>query len=125
MQETPQAPVHLDVERALEMVGDPLTVVKILGLARDALRRDTERLPALLAAGETTPVAGALHTLKGMLPLFCDDALVQQVVACERVAKAAGAAELAAIYPDLGARLRVLLAEIEAYLAQLPPEPLS
>ena len=120
-----QQPMHLNVERALEMIGDPVTVLKILGMAQAALRRDTERLPALLAAGDVAAAAGILHTLKGMLPLFCSDSLVQQVSACERAAKAAGAADGLPLYPEVGAQLKTLLAEIDAYLAGLPPVPLQ
>jgi hypothetical protein len=57
-----------------------------------------------------------LHTLKGFIPIFCCDALCDQVAAVEFLSKTADAREVAAAYASLSPKLKQLKVEIDLHL---------
>lgn len=111
--------VHLDVPRALEMVGDEPSVRDILRMAEQGLRRDLLRMEQSLRAGDVADVRQVLHTLKGSLPIFCADPLTEQVRAVEQLCKTAGAPEVASAYGGLAQELARLADEIQVHLESL------
>lgn len=105
--------VYLDVERALDMMGDEQEVRDILRLAKENLRENLPKVRSLVQAGQMVEAAEILHVFKGMLPVFCADDLTEQVTVSERTAKTG--ASLPG-YPEVAGKLEQLLHEIQAYL---------
>lgn len=116
MSKATDAPVHLDVQRALEMLGDEPSVQEILRMAEQGLRRDIPHLEQLLRTGEVAEMRQVLHTIKGSLPIYCADPLIEQVRAVEQLCKTAGAPEVAAVFGALEKELTRLAGEIQVHL---------
>jgi HPt (histidine-containing phosphotransfer) domain-containing protein len=111
--------VHLDVPRALEMVGDEASVRDILRMAEQGLRRDLLQMAQSLRAGDVAAVRQVLHTLKGSLPIFCADPLTEQVRAIEQLCKTADAVQVASVFAGVAQELARLADEIQVHLESL------
>lgn len=109
-------PVYLDAQRALEMIGDEPSVRDILQMAEQGLRQGILQIGQLLQAGEVAEVRQVLHTIKGSLPIFCADSLVEQVLAVEKLCQTAGAPEVISAFAGVEGKLVRLADEIQVYL---------
>ena len=110
----------LEVKRAIDMLGSHEALSMIL---RTALLSLSEEVPAIgreLEAGDVRAASRRLHGIKGYLPIFGADPLVNEFFALEQLSKTASAATLVAAFSTLRPLLERLLAEIRQYL-QLPP----
>lgn len=112
-QESRMEYTHLDLARALDMMGEEQEVRDILQLAEESLRQNLPKLRGLVQAGQMVEAAEVLHVFKGMLPVFCADPLAELVATSERTAKTgAGLPD----YPEVDGKLEQLLHEIRTYL---------
>ena len=117
------AAVHLDLGRALDMLGDEQEVREILQLAEASLGENIPKARELVRAGRTADAAALLHVFKGMLPVFCGDALIAQVTVVERMARTAAPGTDLPGYPEVEAKLEQLLSEIRKYLGAAGARP--
>ncbi len=112
-----QALAHcLDLGLGLDMVGDAQGLDEVLALAEQSLTRDLPAIVQLLTQGDAGAVSRLLHAFKGFMPIFCVEALVQQVCRVELVSKTASAAELQPVYAALEPALLQLCGELRQHL---------
>lgn len=109
-------PKQLDVARALDMLGEEEAVRRILATALVVLRDEVPRMRELMQARDVAGVNRILHTIKGMVPVFCGDELVVQVAAAERMSQSATAQAFAPVHAEVDEALARLLRDIAAYL---------
>lgn len=107
---------YLDVDRALEQVGEVEALHEMLDMLQTSLDRDLPLIPQLLAQGDAQGANRVLHALKGFIPIFCADPLCEHVAQVEMLSKTASAPEVAAAYAGLEPKLRQLQGEIDVHL---------
>jgi len=110
----------LNLAGAMAFLGDAQAVRDLLAPLVRALDTDLPQIEHLLDGGDLATVARMLHSMKGFVPVFCFDALAQELV---RVEKAARAIDTLAVRADVAAllpRLRRLAGEAQDYLRQSP-----
>lgn len=107
---------YLDVNRALEQVGDVEALHDMLDMLQSSLDRDLPQIESLLAQGDVRSANRLLHALKGFIPIFCVDALSDHVASVESLSKTGSAIEVAAAYAPLAPKLQALQAEVDAHL---------
>ena len=110
----------LNLAGAMAFLGDAQAVRDLLAPLVRALDTDLPQVEHLLDGGDLATVARMLHSMKGFVPVFCFDALAQELV---RVEKAARAIDTLAVRADVAAllpRLRRLAGEAQDYLRQSP-----
>ena len=107
----------LSLERAQQYVGDMDAVLTLLGTLAQSLHNDLPRLQEQLDAGDLPGAHGVLHQIKGFAPVFCADALVDEVVRVEGLSKGADLQAVRNAYAQLRPQLSQLLAEVQACLA--------
>lgn len=107
---------YLDVDRALEQVGEIAVLHEMLDMLQASLDRDLPQIPALLAKGDVRSANRLLHALKGFIPIFCVESLCEQVAAVESLSKSGSAGDVAAAYAPLEPKLQQLQAEIDAHM---------
>ena len=107
---------YLDVDRALEQVGEVEALHEMLDMLQSSLDRDLPQINALLAQGDAKGANRLLHALKGFIPIFCVDALCDHVTAVELISKTGTAAEIAVAYVPLEPKLRQLQTEIDDHM---------
>lgn len=105
----------LDVDHALEQVGDVLALHEMLDMLQLALDRDVLQIRQLLAGGDVMAANRLLHALKGFIPIFCRESLCAHVAAVEMLSKTAAANEVALAYAALEPKLQQLQSEIDAH----------
>jgi HPt (histidine-containing phosphotransfer) domain-containing protein len=110
------APTYLDLETAVSQVGDMPSVLGILGMVEESLRRDIPNIAEFLANGNVPDAAKLLHSLKGFVPIFCRAALCERITQVEALSKRASVAEVAPAFDALKPELEQLLAEVSACL---------
>jgi HPt (histidine-containing phosphotransfer) domain-containing protein len=110
-------PACLDLGLGLDMVGDAESLEEVLALAEQSLTRDLPAIAQLLAQGDAGGASRLLHSLKGFMPIFCAEALVQHVGRVEHFSKTASAAELQLAYAVLEPALHQLCGELRRHLA--------
>ena len=112
----PSAPIYLSIARAMEFIGDANGVLSLLKTLHQTLSDD---LPLLQESLDKDDVYGAnriLHQLKGFVPVFCVDSLVDRVVEVEALSKHAPIEDLAKAMTPLLEQLSVLKSEVERQL---------
>ncbi|MBB1074428.1 Hpt domain-containing protein [Rhodoferax sp. 4810] len=107
---------RLDVARGVGMMGSEAALRKILTTVLVSLSADVPAIDAALQADDVATANRMLHALKGYMPIFGSDALIEQVVAVEKLSKTESAAALQVPYAQLGPELHGLLAEIQQFL---------
>ena len=107
----------LDVERGIGMMGSVTSLKKILKTVEVSLAGDIPEIGKVLAAGDIKTANRLLHAIKGYVPIFCSDALIEQVVHVEGLSKTGTAAEVAPAFVALTPPLEMLLTQIRAYIA--------
>lgn len=108
---------YLNLDRAMQYVGDMSAVLSLLGTLQQSLQDDLPQLQARLNAGDLPGVNRLLHQIKGFAPVFCADEVVAEVVRVEGLSKGADLQAVRAAYGHLGPQLQRLLAEVQARLA--------
>lgn len=111
-----QGPAYLDIERALEQVGDVSALHGMLDMLQDTLDRDVPQISKLLLDQDVKSANRLLHSLKGFIPIFCVDALCDHVAQVEMLSKTQGSAEVGSAYSHLAPKLQQLQTEIDHYL---------
>ena len=108
----------LDVARGVGMMGSEAALRKILKTVLDSMSGNLPEIAAALANDDVASANQLLHSLKGYVPIFATDALIEHVTQVEKVSKTESSAVVAPLYADLAPRLEGLLAEVRIYLAQ-------
>ena len=106
----------LDIDRALNQIGDVSALHEMLDMLQDSLDRDVPQIAVLLNEGDLTSANRLLHSLKGFIPIFCVDALCDQVAQVELISKTGSAGDVAQAYTALTPLLQQLQTEIDQYL---------
>ena len=70
------APQYLSLERAMDFIGDEDGVLTLLHTLHQTLGDDLSRIAAHVEAGDVQSANFLLHQLKGFVPVFCVDSLV-------------------------------------------------
>lgn len=65
---------HLDYTRAIALISDEQTVAEMLDMLLESFKADLPALHTAAQGMDWQQVAELLHRLKGILPLFCDEA---------------------------------------------------
>ena len=65
-----QTPAYLDVERALDQIGDLPALHDMLDMLQVSLTRDIPQIERLLAQDNVLLANRMLHALKGFIPIF-------------------------------------------------------
>ena len=110
--------VYLDVNRTIAMMGDEAAVPSILQMAQQTLTDEIRQLHLLVDSGDTIAAGRVLHTIKGSLPIFCGDVLVEQVAQLEKSSKQGPAPELIPAFTAISVELKKLTDEIVNYLSK-------
>ena len=110
----------LDVQRGISMLGSEQSLRMILQTVNGSMMHDIPEISRLLEAGEVSTANRLLHAIKGYVPVFCSDALIEQVIQTERLSKTAKAAEVVPAYVALSPKLQSLLTEVQLYLDSAP-----
>lgn len=109
------APHYLDLQRALDQIGDLPALNDMLDMLQVSLTRDIPQITSLLAQNNILLANRMLHALKGFIPIFCSDALCDEVAAIEMLSKTGTAQEVGASFALLSPKLEQLQGEIEAH----------
>ena len=109
-------PPSLDIDRGIGMMGSEASLRKILKTVVDSMAGDLPKINAALTAGDVVTANRLLHAIKGYVPIFATDALVEQVTQIELSSKTEPVAVVAPLYADLAPRLEGLLGEIRSFL---------
>lgn len=105
----------LDIDRALEQLGEVAALHEMLEMLQATLDRDVVQIRQLLALGDVKAANLVLHSLKGFIPIFCRESLCEHVAAVEMLSKTAAANEVALAYAALEPKLQQLQSEIDAH----------
>ena len=109
----PSGPYHyLNFDRALEKMGDLPALTDLLAMLQVSLTRDVPRIEELLAQDNVLLANRMLHALKGFIPIFCGDALCDEVADLEQLSRTGSAAEVATAYASLSAKLGLLRQDV-------------
>ena len=108
--------IFLDVERALEQVGEVSALHEMLDMLQDTLDRDVPQIALLLTQGNVFAANRLLHALKGFIPIFCVEPLCQHVASVELLSKTGLATEVAVAFGPLVPKLQKLQTEIDHYM---------
>ncbi len=112
---TPSA-ARLDVARGVGMMGSETALRKILVTVVISMAADLPTIDTALQTGDVATANRLLHAIKGYMPIFGSNALIEQVAAVEKLSKTEPAAVVQVTYQQLGPELHGLLAEIELFL---------
>jgi hypothetical protein len=115
---TSAAPVYLDLEAAIAQIGDLPSVLGILAMVEETLKRDIPCIEDFLAEGNVLPAARLLHSFKGFMPIFCRADICEHVSRVEALSKTGTATEVSPAFNALKPELELLLTEVTNYLKQ-------
>lgn len=110
----------LDTEQLLQQMGDADAMRDMLVMFQEALAHDVPAIAERLQTGDVLAANHLLHGLKGIVPIFCQGPVSEEVKRLELMSKTAQAdklAELTQAYAPLQRRLDQLLAEVTAALS--------
>lgn len=118
--QTPAGPSesHLNVERGIGMMGSDASLRKILVNVETSLACNIPEIWTALEVGDVAVANRLLHAIKGYVPIFCTDALVEQVVQVEQLSKTEPVVVVKPAFADLAPKFEALLNEIRTYVAQ-------
>ncbi|MBT9507507.1 hypothetical protein [Rhodoferax sp.] len=111
---------YLALDIGMAMMGSESSLRKILKTVETSL---SANIPEIWKALEEDNIAVAnrlLHGIKGYVPIFCTEPLVDQVTQTEVLSKTEPAAAVKPLFALLAPKLESLLVEIRAYVAQGP-----
>ena len=111
---------YLDIERAMGFMGDAQGVRDMLSVLCATLKTDLPKMQERLRANDLPALQKNLHSLKGFIPIFSTQALADQLIALERMARTP-ASDPKDFQPQcevLWSAIADLAQEAENYLAQ-------
>jgi hypothetical protein len=106
----------LDVERGVTMLGSEQSLRMILQTVSGSMTHDIPEISRLLEAGEVPTANRLLHAIKGYVPVFCTDVLIEQVIQTERLSKTASAEVVRPAFAALVPKLQSLLTEVQHFM---------
>ena len=109
---------YLDIERAMGYMGDVQGVKDMLSVLCVTLKAELPKMHERIHANDLPSLQKSLHSLKGFIPIFCIQALADQLVALERMAHAEESKDFQTQCEALWTGIAVLLKEAENYLAK-------
>jgi HPt (histidine-containing phosphotransfer) domain-containing protein len=109
-------PRYFDIDGALKKIGDLPAIQDLLGMLQISLSRDIPKIEELLAQDNIYLVNRMLHELKGFIPIFCTEALCNEVAAIELLSRLAGSAEVTIAYTELSPKLKQLQGEVAQHI---------
>ena len=86
----------------------------------DSLESDIPKIWKLLDEDDVKGANRLLHPLKGFIPVFCTDKLVDHVAVVEILSKDCTAEQVKVAFTTVAPELERLKAEVREYLAQHP-----
>ncbi len=117
---SPAAPTwaFLDIGRALEQTGDDEALRTMLPMLQELLERNVPQITQSLADHNAAAAAPLLHSLKGVLPIFCVPALCDELAQVEYMAKTGEGPAVRDAFAALSPKLQGLQLEVAQYLGQ-------
>ena len=113
---------YLDIERAMGFMGDAQGVRDMLSVLCATLKTDLPKMQERLRSNDLPALQKNLHSLKGFIPIFSTQALADQLIALERMARtpdlALDAKDFQPQCEALWSAIAYLGQEAENYLAQ-------
>jgi len=109
-------PEFLDIDIALAQVGDAQTLHGMLSMFEESLARDIPRVSQLLAADDLAGTGRLLHSLKGVIHIFCALPFCHRIDQVVEVSKMGTVADVSDAYEAFKPDLEQLQAEVSAYL---------
>lgn len=100
------------------MMGSAVSLRRILQTVDASLTGSIPEIKNALQDGDVATANHLLHGIKGYAPIFCSDALVQQVIQVEGLSKTETAARMKPLFAELALKLERLQLELRVYLAQ-------
>lgn len=115
---TTTTPRWLEIERGLAFLDDRELLLEMLGLLEQNLGTDIARIWQFLDADDAAAAARVLHPLKGILPIFSSDELVEQVIHTELLCKTLPASEVRPVFAQTAASLGQFLTQMQRFLSE-------
>lgn len=109
---------YFALDIGMAMMGTEASLRKILKTVETSLSANIPEIWKALEEDNISVANRLLHGIKGYVPIFCAEALVDQVTQTEILSKTASAAEVKPHFALLAPKLESLLVEIRAYGAQ-------
>ena len=113
----PHRAIQLDIERAIGYTGDAAAAADLLQMVEQSLESDIDKIWQKLELGDMAAAGRLIHAIKGFVPIFCHDLLIDQVTRAEALSKTESAASFKLVFADLAPALLLLLKDIRAYLS--------
>jgi HPt (histidine-containing phosphotransfer) domain-containing protein len=110
----------LDIERGVGMMGSAALAGENPQDRGRSMADSLPKMSAALQAGDVHSANALLHAIKGYVPIFSTDALVERVTHVEKLSKTEPIEVVAPEFAQLMPQLQGLLAEIDVFLAQNP-----
>jgi HPt (histidine-containing phosphotransfer) domain-containing protein len=118
-------PVLLSMAKAIGYLGDGQSAQHLLATLEGTLASDIPQIEAAILAHDFELLQTKWHQLKGFAPVFCADALVEEISQTERLCKTTStdSSQNNALQAstDLLTQLKQLQSEVLAQLASPPP----
>ena len=109
---------QLDIERGVSMMGSPESLRNILNTVDASMAGNIFEIHSALQEGDVAAANRLLHAIKGYAPIFCSDAMIEEVTEIERLSKTGTVAQVQPLFSELAPKLERLLLEIRQYVAQ-------
>ena len=109
-------PEYLSVERGMEFIGDAAGFLSLLQTLHKTLKTDIPEISRLLQLSDVPAANRLLHQLKGFTPVFCVDALVEEVIAVEKLSKQGAPQAVREAFVRLSPKLDQLREEVAGHL---------
>jgi len=71
---------HLDLSQAAQYAVDAALLPSLIETFASSLAKERLTIESLLSGDDAAAVRMSLHSLKGLVPLFCETVLAQQVI---------------------------------------------
>lgn len=111
-----RAAVFLDIERAIGYTGDEAATRELLQMVEQSLASDVDRIEQHLEAGDLAAACRLMHAIKGFIPIFCCDQLIERVTRAQAMSRSHTTESFKPVFADLAPDLMVLRQEIGVYL---------
>ena len=109
--------IHLDIERAIGYTGDAAAAADLLRMVEQSLGSDIDKIWQKLELGDVAAAGRLIHAIKGFVPMFCHDLLIEQVTRAEALSKTESAVSFKLVFADVAPELLLLLKDIRSYLS--------
>jgi hypothetical protein len=110
----------LSIDRAMDFIGDHAEMLVMLRLFEQALISELPLVRERLLADDVAGAQKLLHPLKGFVPVFCSDEVVDQVATVEALSKESAPATVLVAFDAVQPNLHLVLAEVRHYLLAHP-----